>query len=182
MARSRKDIFAILVRENRQALLAFVRSCVADSPTADDLVQETFLAAWRRLDEFDRGRPFITWLRGIARNKILEHYRNCATRRRYVAHFTPEALDMIAQEHERLTAGPGDSFIDRTKPLKECLETLALDARRIVDSHYRDRQTCRAIGVRVGMGVEAVKKSLQRARADLRRCILGKLEAADHDG
>ncbi len=182
MARSRKDIFAILVRENRQALLAFVRSCVAEPSAADDVVQETFLTAWRRLDEFDRSRPFIIWLRGIARNKILEHHRSCATRRRYVAHFTPEALERIALEHERLVAGTGDAFIDQVRPLRECLDTLGHDARSMVDFHYRERQTCRAIGVRLGMGVEAVKKGLQRARAALRRCIVGKLEAGDHDG
>ena len=84
-------------------------------------------------------------------------------------------------EHERLTAGTGDSFVERMKPLGECLEALAPNARRIVDSHYRERQTCRTIAERIGMRVEAVKKRLQRARADLRRCIDGKLQACDHD-
>lgn len=49
-----KDVFAILVREHELRLLAFVRACVADPAGADDIVQETFIAAWWQLARYDR--------------------------------------------------------------------------------------------------------------------------------
>lgn len=79
MRRNREELFEILVREHRLALLAFVRACVYDRGAAEDLVQETFLAAWEHLDEYDEDSPFARWLRGIARNKILAYYRAAAT-------------------------------------------------------------------------------------------------------
>ena len=182
MTRTAKDIFAILIREHELGLLAFVRSCVPDFASADDIVQETFLAAWRELEQYDRERPFGPWVRGIARHKILEHYRTTATLRKYVKVFTPEAVSRIADEHERLTAGEGDTFIDRLTPLRECLEALPTTDRDIVQRHYRERQTCRMIAAQLGSRLETIKKRLQRTRAALKDCILGKLEPEGSHG
>jgi RNA polymerase sigma-70 factor (ECF subfamily) len=43
--------------------------------TAEDAVQETFLAAMRGLDRFDGRTDLKYWLRGILRNKIVDHIR-----------------------------------------------------------------------------------------------------------
>lgn len=169
-----KDLFAILVREHELRLLAFVRSCIADFAAADDIVQETFIAAWRQLIRYDRGRPFAAWLRGIARNKILEHCRKSAARR-YVIQMTPEVIDQIGDEQERLTANTGDTFLDRLSPLRDCLTTLQSDDREILDRHYAHQHTCRVIAEHLGLKVETIKKRLQRIRDALRLCILGKL-------
>ena len=58
------DVFAILVREHADRLLAYLRATVPAS-SVDDLFQETVLVAWRRLPDYDRARPFGAWLRGI---------------------------------------------------------------------------------------------------------------------
>ncbi len=176
MARTARDIFTILMQEHELGLLAFVRSCVVDHAAADDIVQETFLAAWRELEQYDRERPFGAWVRGIAKKKILGHYRTAATAHRHVRLLTPEAIDQIAEEHESLTSGPGDSFVDRLTPLRECLEALPTTDRDLLQRHYRQQQSCRAIAGQLGSRLETVKKRLQRTRAALRDCILGKLE------
>ena len=73
-----KLVFEILVRENAEMLLAFLRSAVRDTHAVDDLFQESMLTAWRRLSEFDRTRSFGPWLRGIAAKLTLAYYRNHA--------------------------------------------------------------------------------------------------------
>ena len=78
MARQTNRSFDILVREHDLALLAFVWACVHDPAAAEDLVQETFLAAWERLDDYEENLPFAGWLRGIARHKILAYCRDSA--------------------------------------------------------------------------------------------------------
>jgi RNA polymerase sigma-70 factor (ECF subfamily) len=170
-----RDLFAILIREHEFRLLAFVRSCVADPAAADDLVQETFIAAWWQLARYDRARPFATWLRGIARKKIREYYRNCAIAGRHVKPIIAEMFDRIGDEHDSLTAASGDTFLDQVRPLHDCLAALAVDDRDILDRHYTTQQTCRAIAEHLGLRVEAIKKRLQRIREALRLCILGKL-------
>ncbi|QKK08025.1 MAG: hypothetical protein HND58_07435 [Planctomycetota bacterium] len=91
-ARDGHDIFEILVRENAAMLTAFLRSSLHDPSDVDDLFQETMVVAWRRIDDYDRSRPFGPWLRGIARNLVLAHYRKAAAAPRWC---TPEVLEGI---------------------------------------------------------------------------------------
>lgn len=48
---------------------------VRQRETAEDLVQETFLAAWQSRQRFAGRASEKTWLLGILRNKIVDHYR-----------------------------------------------------------------------------------------------------------
>ena len=62
-------------RANRAAFLV-----VGDAAAAEDIAQESFLAAIRALDRFDRGRPFGPWLHRIAVNRAIDFARARALR------------------------------------------------------------------------------------------------------
>jgi RNA polymerase sigma-70 factor (TIGR02943 family) len=53
---------------------------VNDMETAKDLVQETFLAAWRNYDNFKGEISEKNWLFTILKNKIIDHFRKASTR------------------------------------------------------------------------------------------------------
>lgn len=57
------------------ALLRYAAARVAGHELAEDLVQDTFLAAFRHRAKFDGQCAFGTWLVAILRNKISDHYR-----------------------------------------------------------------------------------------------------------
>jgi RNA polymerase sigma-70 factor, ECF subfamily len=48
---------------------------VHDAAAAEDIAQESFLAAVRNLDRFDRRRPFGPWLHRIVVNRAIDHAR-----------------------------------------------------------------------------------------------------------
>ena len=48
---------------------------VSNKETAEDLVQETFLSAFKAKDFFKNGSSEKTWLTAILKNKIIDHYR-----------------------------------------------------------------------------------------------------------
>lgn len=56
-------------------LYRYALSRVTNSATAEDLVQETLLAAYTQRREFDGRSGARTWLVGILRHKVLDHYR-----------------------------------------------------------------------------------------------------------
>jgi RNA polymerase sigma factor (sigma-70 family) len=70
------DPFNILAAEYRPMVLAYLRAMVRDAHLAEDLTQETMIAAHESLDGFKPGGTFGSWLRGIARNKALMHWRS----------------------------------------------------------------------------------------------------------
>lgn len=182
MRRSARTVFTVLIRDHELALRAFVRSCVDDAAATDDIVQETFLAAWQVIDQYDEARPFAAWVRGIARNKVLTHYRASAIARRHSTSLSAEVVDRIADEHELLTPPAGGPFEQRLEALRACLATLKDEERDVVEHMYRRQETCAVIAGRVGETVEAIKKRLQRARTKLRDCILGKLQTETNIG
>ncbi len=67
------EAFRLLVRKYEGRLHGFIANLVPDSHEVEDLAQEAFLAAYRRLGSYDPARAaFSTWLLTIARNKCLD--------------------------------------------------------------------------------------------------------------
>lgn len=61
--------------EHGDALLSYALARVGDLATAEDLVQETLVVAVTKIAEFAGASSMKTWLVGILRHKILDHYR-----------------------------------------------------------------------------------------------------------
>ncbi len=68
------------VNEYSDILYGYVVQRVSDADTAKDLVQETFLAAWRNVEQYNGEASVKTWLFTILKNKMIDHYRKVATR------------------------------------------------------------------------------------------------------
>jgi len=65
----------VWVDDYGDALFQFARARVKDGPTAEDLVQETFLAAFQAKERYKGRSSEKTWLFGILKHKIIDHYR-----------------------------------------------------------------------------------------------------------
>jgi len=67
--------FGACVRRHGAALKQLVRGMGVPETDVDDVVQDTLVAAWRSLAEFDRSRPFRPWLIRIGVNKVRDLQR-----------------------------------------------------------------------------------------------------------
>ena len=68
---------------DRYGKLAYsvVLAVVRDAATAEDLVQETFLRVWNRIQAFEPGRGALgPWLLAIARNRAIDHVRSSSSK------------------------------------------------------------------------------------------------------
>jgi RNA polymerase sigma-70 factor (ECF subfamily) len=63
------------VDEHGDALFRFALLRVKDPGVAEDLVQETFLSALKGIDRFKGSSQLRTWLVGILKHKIIDHFR-----------------------------------------------------------------------------------------------------------
>ena len=80
-ARGDRAAFSALMAATSGDLYRFVRRYVGDADEAQDLLQETYAAAWLAMRRYDPARPFATWLRAIAVNKCRDWGRKRAVRR-----------------------------------------------------------------------------------------------------
>lgn len=61
--------------EYSDLLFRFAVARISDRDAAKDLVQDTFLSAWKSRDNFKGGISEKNWLFTILKNKIIDHYR-----------------------------------------------------------------------------------------------------------
>ena len=61
-----RGAFAPLIEAHQREVRAFLRRLCGDPAEADDLAQDSFIAAWTSLGRFRRGADFRLWLYGIA--------------------------------------------------------------------------------------------------------------------
>jgi RNA polymerase sigma-70 factor, ECF subfamily len=108
-------------RAYRAALLV-----VGDAAAAEDIAQESFLAAVRALDRFDRRRPFGPWLHRIVVNRAIDWGRARALRREL-------ALDGVAEPAAAAAAVRGG---ERTEELAGALASLVPEQRAVIVLRY----------------------------------------------
>ena len=77
------ECFAELMRRHTKAVRARVESIVRNPSDVDDIVQETFIKAWRGLSSFRVEAAVRTWLYTIATNEALMYWRRERRRRSY---------------------------------------------------------------------------------------------------
>lgn len=73
------EAFGLLYRKYRNRIHALCLRMVKDPFIAEDVLQESFLCAFRRINTFRGDSLFSTWLHRIAVNAVLMHFRRCKT-------------------------------------------------------------------------------------------------------
>ncbi|MBT8207904.1 MAG: sigma-70 family RNA polymerase sigma factor [Acidimicrobiia bacterium] len=149
-------------------LTAYLRSSLDHTADVDDLFQETMLVAWRRIDDYDRDRPFGPWLRGIARHLVLAHYRKQGSAPQWC---TPEVLDALDRRYEMFSHRSGDTFRDRLDALLTCLGKLSDRLRGVIEMIYARDMTYGEIAIATSEQESTIRKRAQRARALLHDCL-----------
>lgn len=151
-----------LVRTHNRGLQAYLRLLGADPAEAEDLAQETFLAALARARE---DAVDGAWLRGAARKLRLAGLRRDRRRREILR---CDAADVL---WERLALDREDALDGYLEALAGCLEELAPRTRAMLDRHYRGGQSGPEIAAELGLTPGGVNVAMHRARAALHGCI-----------
>lgn len=165
------------MREQAGMLSAFIRSCVTEDANVDDIFQETMLVAWRRLDEFDRTRPFGPWLRGIAARTILACKR---AHRKLVLIENQEELDYLSSKFQQIQRLAGDTLDEKLDALRECLSRLSASERDCIEGRFTQGLMPAELSRKLAVELETLKKRLLRAKGRLLACIEHKLNMEPH--
>lgn len=167
------DAFSNLVRSHHKGVQAFLVVRLPNLQDAEDLVQEVFVTAFRRLVDFDAERPLAPWLRTIALN-LLRNYR-----RKFRAESVggSDELQALLESQIESTHAPGNET-EKLTALRDCLEQLDGPVKQLLLAHYGDGLTLRNLANRSGRGYSAVAMQIRRVRELLATCVEQRLAEA----
>jgi RNA polymerase sigma-70 factor (ECF subfamily) len=165
-----KDRFERLYAEHGRAVLAYALRRVADPEDAADVVAETFLVAWRRLDQVPASDAARLWLYRVARYVLANQYRSERRRERLAERLRRE-LSLALED-----APPSGSH---TRALRDALARLGLEDQEILRLSGWEELTPREIATVFGISQVAARSRLHRARQRLRAALRREAEPED---
>jgi RNA polymerase sigma-70 factor (ECF subfamily) len=136
--------------------------CANDEALAEELTQLTFVAAINERARFDGRSETGTWLCGIARHKLADHFRRLEREERRQMHLE---VRQIAVEDD---AVPGES-LDQRVAIGEAMRSLPAGQRAVLTFVVLDGMSVREAGRLMGRSALATQSLLHRARESFRQ-------------
>ena len=117
-------------------LYRFALRSLDDRGAAEDVVQETFLRAWRGSERYDPSLSTLrTWLFSIARNVVIDHFRTAAVRP-----WHRQVVDVTDSDHLAEVTPDASERLLRGWIVEEALRRLGEDHRQaLVETYLADR-------------------------------------------
>lgn len=156
--------FVQQLAEHQNRLYGYVFSLLGDHSRAADVLQETNMVLWRKVDEFQIDRPFLPWAFAVSRFQVLAHLRD---QKRDRLLLDAELAEAICVEVES-QAGHLDAIREALRP---CLETLTAGNRDLVELRYFRGMSIADLAEAVERTANSVKVALLRSRRHLADCI-----------
>lgn len=148
----RQKVFPMIVDQYSQSLYWKIRSIVLTHEDADDVLQNTFLKAWKSLPTFQGKAKLSTWLYRIAINESLDFLRRQKTA-------TLSSADADLSVANRLLA---DDYFDGDKSqavLQEAIATLPDVQRTVFTLRYYDEMKYSEMSEILGTSEGSLKAS-----------------------
>ncbi|HEU6447127.1 MAG TPA: sigma-70 family RNA polymerase sigma factor [Verrucomicrobiae bacterium] len=168
------DDFAEIVRRHQARVFSILHRYERDAQRVEDLAQETFLKAWRALNQFDGRAPFEHWISRIAVRTALDHLRREKNRRNEIG------LDDLGQDAlDWLRTGDEKSELDSRSAaelLDLAMNELSPTDRVVLTMQEIEGRSGKEIAEAIGSTGLAVRVRAVRARAKLKK-VLEKLMA-----
>ena len=156
--------FVQQLAECQARLFGYVFSLLGDRSRAADVVQETNLVLWRKIDQYQPDRPFLPWAFGIARFQVLAHLRDQQRDRLLL---DADLAETLSSEAER----QAQDFDAIRESLQHCLQVLTEKNRTLIEQRYYREMSLTDIAATAGRTVGALKVALLRVRRQLAECV-----------
>jgi RNA polymerase sigma factor (sigma-70 family) len=154
-----KEHFVQLYAETRVGILGFLMRRTENPSDAADLLAESYLIAWRRIEDVPRGEQARLWLYGVAR-RVLSNYRR-----------HEEVEDTLAErlksDLDRYKVGSRAVDSPFGEVIEESIRNLDAVDREIIELSAWEELSPSEIATVVGMNAGTVRVRLHRVRKAL---------------
>jgi RNA polymerase sigma-70 factor (ECF subfamily) len=169
-----RDQFIAQLAANQRRLYQYIFTLVPRPQDADDVMQDTLVVLWEKIEQFDAIKSFYAWAKRVAYLQAQNHRRR---NKRLPMILDEEAFELIAAridvQAELLQA--------RQDAMTRCAEKLAAADHLLFRLRYQPGATVKAVARQLGRSADSVRKSLGRIRRALWDCINAATAADDEN-
>jgi RNA polymerase sigma-70 factor (ECF subfamily) len=145
---------------------AYLLSRCGAATVAEELTQQTFIAAVRQASTFDGRENAVPWLIGIARHHLASHFRALEREER-------RRQRIVLQELSVADAGAEWARVRRRDEVARALRSLPAMQRAVLVLRFYDQLHVREIAAEIGRSESATESLLGRARVAFERAYKG---------
>jgi RNA polymerase sigma-70 factor (ECF subfamily) len=163
----KRDPDAMTVLYDRFGRLAYsvILAIVHDGAVAEDLLQETFLRVWNRVQAFDSERGALgAWLLAVARNRAIDHVRSAGAR------MSLNCFELEEREHPAMFVDMEKELVseDNARRVRRALSRLNANQKKVIELAYYEGLSQSEMAERMGEPLGTVKTWARMALKVLR--------------
>ena len=177
-----ESAFGTLVQKHQKGVHALIWRKIGDFHHAEELTQDTFLQAYKKLSTLKDHNHFSGWLYVIA-NRLSINWLQRYKRTMQSLEDTPvEEVEESSYQHHMFNQRETEADEHRSETVKNLLEKLPESERTVVTLHYLGEMTTKEIGNFLGVSVNTIKSRLRRGRERLQEAeslvheVLGRVQ------
>ncbi len=152
--------FDSIYDEFAECVYSYLRFKLGDQYVAEDIMQDTFMAVYKQIDQVDAVTSLKTWILTIAHHKMVDWLRK--------KQLTQSSLDESVSDEAFVTS------IDESLSLRHTLGKFDQDVRTIIYGLYVEGMTCQELGSILGIPEGTVKSKAYYGRSKLRTLLSDK--------
>ena len=153
--------FTRLFLQSEREVYRYVMSIVPNIADAQDVVQETAVSLWRKIDLYNSDQPFTPWACRFALNEARSFLRRKGKLNSFM---TDELAELIIKKKAEK-----DKY--KQSDLLDCVSKLEPMHKSLIEEYYFKQASIDKISNETGRSTEALYKSLQRIRKQLLSCM-----------
>lgn len=162
------EAFSTLVKKYQKTVHALAWRKIGDFHYAEEITQDTFIQAYKKLSTLKDRKQFAGWLYVIANRICYDWMRKQKPVQQSLGDAAMQAVDKLTYEHYVLEQRETEAKDRRHQIVKQLLERLPESERTVVTLYYLGEMTAKEIGKFLGVSVNTITSRLQRARERLR--------------
>ncbi len=159
-------VFSVIVEKYQRPLYSIIRKMVIDHDDTKDILQNTFIKAWKSLSSFNRQSKLYTWLYRIAVNETIT-FLNARKKRGFIPLSTQE-YDLS----EKLETDPWFDGDEVQKKFQKAILTLPNKQRLVFNMRYFDEMPYEQMSEVMGTSEGALKASYHIAAKKIQDYML----------
>lgn len=161
------EAFSILVKKYQKSVHALAWRKIGDFHYAEEITQDTFLQAYKKLSTLKNPNQFSGWLYVIANRLCLNWLRKKKPAIQSLDGTSTAEIEKLSYAHHVSEHRETEATEHRTEIVKKLLARLPESERTVVSLYYLGEMTSKEIGKFLGVSVKTVHSRLHRARKRL---------------